>query len=209
MTGVGIAKRSRGAWADPAAEGILRDGIAEGVSYSEISSRLHRAGFAISRNAAIGKALRLGLQRSQTSREAAMSADGRMAGHAMSDRAAARSKGRSKGRTKAGAPAVKQAADPALQVVPKVAPPVPGGVLLMEAAAGACRWPVAGDGAGLRVCGATAARGSYCPACHRLAYEPATLRPISAPVHGTRRAPPHERARDTVDQMAHGLGEAA
>ncbi|MBB6308931.1 GcrA family cell cycle regulator [Xanthobacter tagetidis] len=94
----------------------------------------------------------------------------------------------------------------------KAAPSGPaGGVLFTAVGREACRWPVAGEGLALRVCGAPAAPGrSYCPACCRLAYEPQALRPVRPPHEVARRArrPDEARAERTGD-MLDEIGEAA
>lgn len=47
-----------------------------------------------------------------------------------------------------------------------------GSILLLEASEGDCRFPVAGSGINLRVCGAPRRVGAYCETCAKRAYLP-------------------------------------
>ncbi|WP_454919238.1 GcrA family cell cycle regulator [Xanthobacter sediminis] len=88
------------------------------------------------------------------------------------------------------------------------APPRPapaGGVLLMDVTDG-CRWPVADEGADMRVCAGTAMAGlPYCRAHMALAYVPGTAMRPRAPRGGasTGRA---DRTPDLVEVLAGGEG---
>jgi hypothetical protein len=223
-------------WDDPRAEKLLRRLAEDGQPASAIAAAMCAAGHFASRNAVIGKCMRIGLQlRGNETRYAAV-------------RASAPAKPATKPRRAYAAPVddpVKPEHDAAAISPPppsgltggpirrrgarlgggvdapvkpehdgagKAAPSGPaGGVLFTAVGRDACRWPVAGEGLALRVCGASAAPGrSYCPACCRLAYEPQALRPVRPPHEVARRArrPDEARAERTGD-MLDEIGEAA
>lgn len=144
-------------WDDPQAEEMLRRFAGLGLSGGAISERMDDAGITVSRSAVLAKLKRLGL--TSAMRAAGARADGGQEG------------GRSaSARRKTAAAKRKRKAQRAAPTPVDLAGPVPGGVALLEARADACRWPVAGEGIALRVCGARTVPGPYCPACRRIAY---------------------------------------
>lgn len=184
-------------WKDPEALRILRVTAAMGAYVREIVEALQAKGFAVNRNAVIGKAHRTGI-------------------------ALKRPPGRNFDLVRAvGAP---RQAFPSPAAVPLTAAPedgprppcsLPGEVaavtMLAEApAAGVpliglpwdrCRWPVAGDGAGLLVCGAQAEHRAYCRAHGRLAYQPLPT-PLRLPAGASApRVRSEERETDLVDVL--------
>lgn len=180
-------------WPDQAVA-ILRNGMASGRSYAEITCDLVACGFAHTRNSVIGKAHRLGL------------AGG---GRPVTGTAGPK------------APAAHAPRPPAGKPAPIMRPPVPrsvvdgflswrrglkpvaGGVALREAPLDACSWPVAGVRAQLRVCGAAVMKGcSYCATHQREAHQPTRrINTFIADGMVRSRRPAEERETDLCDVL--------
>lgn len=123
---------SRGVWRDARATALFDQLMAAGRTGSETANALNAAGFPVTRSAVLGRAKRLGLVVGSGAAPAQLQNGGR------TRRAPARALGAAftvapvRKRRKAGT----------------------AGLLLVEAEAGECRWPISGVGAQLRVCGA-------------------------------------------------------
>lgn len=193
------------AWKDPEALRILRVTAATGAYVREIVAALQAKGFAVNRNAVIGKAHRTGIalkrppgrnfdpERTASARRQAFPSPA-----AVPPPAAPEDGPRPPCLLSGEVAAVTISAEaPAL-------PPQAGGVPLIGLPWDRCRWPVAGDGAGLLVCGAQAEHRAYCRAHGRLAYQPLGT-PLRLPAGASApRGRSEERETDLVDV----LGEA-
>lgn len=135
-------------WTDEAVE-MLRELVAEGLPFSDIASRLP---IMVSRNAVIGKAKRLGLEKP-------VKVGGKKVERSLS--------GREKRLKNARAAAVARAPAASPTETPE---PFNGGVTLDELRPGQCRFPI-GDPSdpGFRFCGAKAV-GPYCEAHRSLCF---------------------------------------
>lgn len=204
-------------WKDPETLRILRVKAAEGASVREIAEALQAAGFSVNRNAVIGKAHRTGiaLMRPPGKNFDTVGVD---AVRAPLAKPAAR--GQSAPLPSPAAvpltPAPEGGPRPPLlprlgevaAATPSPTPEAPaptgpvGGVPLIGLASNRCRWPVAGDGAGLLVCGGPATRGAYCAAHGQLAYQPLGT-PLRLPADPTVR-PVRSRERERSFMDAYG-----
>lgn len=203
---------------------LLRDLAAAGETGSAIAARLCAAGReGTTRNAVLGQVDRLGL-RLGAGRAAAKA-------RAVERRQPAPVPPAERPRPEASparerrAPAVRpgtvgdakppvprrDAAFPAIAAAaPMPAQPVPpaGGVPFLSVGATGCRFPLAGQGAGMLVCGGAAAPGRpYCPAHMARAYVPAPARP-PRPAWERHSAAPARAPRepDLVEMVASGEG---
>ncbi|QTL01927.1 hypothetical protein J5J86_14045 [Aquabacter sp. L1I39] len=203
-------------WKDPEALRILRVTAAKGAYVREIVEALQAAGFAVNRNAVIGKAHRAGI--------ALMRPPGRNFDAAHVDAArpvlAAPAPRRQNARILSPAavpltPAPERGPRPPLPPPGEVAAATPspapaalvpsgpaGGVRLIGLPADRCRWPVSGAGAGLLVCGASADHRAYCRAHGQLAYQPLGS-PLRLPADPTVR-PVRSRERERSFMDAYG-----
>ena len=126
---------ARGVWKNAAALAIFERMMADGRTGSETAGALNAAGFPVTRSAVIGRAKRLGLVVG-TGKAPAPERNGGRIRHA---------------------PARALGAAFPVSVVRKRRKVGAAGLLLVDAEAGECRWPISGEGARLRVC------GSCCP----------------------------------------------
>lgn len=174
--------RHAGPWTDERIE-RLKKLVAEKMTATEIAKRL---GGGISRCAVIGQAKRRGLTLQGPQSTAARLRDGRQLGDRRGNRKP----------HKPPAPRSPGASKPKLPVPPKYAPieqapsPIAQRCTLLELTEFTCRWPHGTPGTpDFYFCGAGSMPGlPYCTQHHRMAYRPASPRPISAYREQFRRA---------------------
>lgn len=195
---------------------MLRDLAAAGETGSAIAARLCAAGRAgTTRNAVLGQVDRLGLRLGAGRAAAKPRAVERRvverrqpAPQAQSPRPAAAATRDVRPPTPRAEISSREASPAIVATAPVPAPLVApaGGVPFLAVGATGCRWPLAGQGAGMRVCGGAAAPGRpYCPAHIALAYVPAPARPPRPAWERHSAAPARvPREPDLVEIVANG-----
>ncbi|WP_323011097.1 GcrA family cell cycle regulator [Paracoccus sp. (in: a-proteobacteria)] len=165
---------ARGVWKDPRVLEIFEKMMAAGHTGAETANALNAAGFAVTRNAVLGHAKRLGLVVGGGCSPLQKQNGGR-------GRAKARDEQPERADDKS--TRVRHAPMRALGAAFPVSPPKTrrkagaAGRLLVEAENGECRWPISGVGAQLRVCGACCPiTAPYCAEHMGVAYVAGTAR---------------------------------
>ncbi|MEW6256906.1 MAG: GcrA family cell cycle regulator [Pseudomonadota bacterium] len=147
---------------------LLTGWVADGLSYSTIANLFADRGFVISRNAALGKAHRLGLSSVVPAGSRPRKAEFGEAKTPKPPRAVA-PRGAAPSVTKAAPPRAPARESAPVRIV--AAKPV----LLWLIPAGGCHFPVSGEGAQTLFCADAAQDGQpYCPHHHQVTHQPVT-----------------------------------